>query len=111
MTQYNFEEFQELVEPFEPEMSLKSICEQEGVPYRAYITWRMNHGISKSRRKRPSPTGLIELEVENAPQPKNVSKVTVQMEFENGIRFCREGMEVESLIEFLTKIKPVLCLS
>ena len=49
--------------------------------------------------------------VENAPQPKNVSKVTVQMEFENGIRFCREGMEVESLIEFLTKIKPVLCLS
>ena len=67
MTQYNFEEFQELVEQFEPEMSLKSICEQEGVPYRAYITWRMNHGISKSRRKRPSPTGLIELEVENAP--------------------------------------------
>ena len=42
MTQYNFEEFQELVEQFEPEMSLKSICEQEGVPYRAYITWRMN---------------------------------------------------------------------
>ena len=31
MTQYNFEEFQELVEQFEPEMSLKSICEQEGV--------------------------------------------------------------------------------
>lgn len=54
---------------------------------------------------------MIEVEIEDIPRPKSVSKVTVQMEFENGIRFCREGMEVESLIEFLTKIKPVLCLS
>ena len=30
MTQTNYEEFQELVEQFEPEMSLKAICEQEG---------------------------------------------------------------------------------
>ena len=111
MTQYNFEEFQELVEQFEPEMSLKTICEQEGVPYRAYISWRNNHGISKSRKKRSAPRGMIEVEIDETPRPKATSKVTVQMEFENGIRFCREGMEVESLIEFLTQIRPVLCLS
>lgn len=52
MAQYNFEEFQELVEQFEPEMSLKSICEQEGVPYRSYIYWRNSHGIGKRRKKR-----------------------------------------------------------
>ena len=37
MPQTNFEEFQELVEQFEQEMSLKAICEQEGVSYRSYI--------------------------------------------------------------------------
>ena len=52
MAQYNFEEFQELVEQFEPEMSLKSICEQEGVPCRSYIYWRNSHGIGKRRKKR-----------------------------------------------------------
>ena len=111
MAQTNFEEFQELVEHFQPEMSLKSICEQEGVPYRSYISWRKNHGLGKPRKRKPVPTGLIEVEVENAPATAMASKVTVQMEFENGIRFCRESMDVESLIEFLTKIKPVLCLS
>lgn len=40
MTQTNYDEFQELVEPFEPEMSLKAICEQEGVCYCSYISWR-----------------------------------------------------------------------
>lgn len=111
MPQTNFEEFQELVEQFEPEMSLKAICEQEGVSYRSYISWRKNHGLGKPRRKRSAPTGLVEVEVENIPQSAPLYKVTVQMEFENGLRFSREGMEVESLIEFLTKIKPVLCLS
>lgn len=111
MSQTNFEEFQELVEQFEPEMSLKAICEQEGVSYRSYISWRKNHGLGKPRRKRSAPTGLVEVEVENIPQSAPLYKVTVQMEFKNGLRFSREGMEVESLIEFLTKIKPVLCLS
>lgn len=111
MSQTNFEEFQELVEQFEPEMSLKAICEQEGVSYRSYISWRKNHGLGKPRRKRSAPTVLVEVEVENIPQSAPLYKVTVQMEFENGLRFSREGMEVESLIEFLTKIKPVLCLS
>lgn len=111
MSQTNFEEFQELVDQFEPEMSLKSICEQEGVPYRSYISWRKNHGLGKPRCKRSAPKGLVEVEVEDAPRPETLYKVTVQMEFENGLRFSREGMDVESLIEFLTKIKPVLCLS
>lgn len=111
MAQHNFEKFQELVEQFEPEMSLKSICEQEGIPYRSYISWRNSHGIGKRRRKRPAPQGLIEVEVEERPRTKVVSKVSVQMEFENGIRFQREEMDVESLIEFLIKIQPVLCLS
>lgn len=111
MSQTNFEEFQALVEQFEPEMSLKAICEQEGVSYRSYISWRKNNGLGKPRRKRSAPTGLVEVEVENVPRSEPLYKVTVQMEFENGLRFSREGMEVESLIEFLTKIKPVLCLS
>ncbi len=111
MAQTNFEDFQELVEQFEPEMSLKSICEQEGVPYRFYISWRKNQGLARRRKRKSVPTGLIEVEIENAPAPVSVSKVSVQMEFENGIRFCRESMDVENLIEFLTKIKPVLCLS
>lgn len=111
MTQINFEEFQELVEQFEPEMSLKSICEQEGVPYRSYISWRKNHGLSSPRRRRSAPRGMVEIEIEDAPKPVTVSKVSVDMEFDNGLRFCRTDMEVESLIELLTKIKPVLCLS
>lgn len=51
------------------------------------------------------------VEVEDIPRSEPLYKVSVLMEFENGLRFSREGMEVESLIEFLTKIKPVLCLS
>lgn len=111
MSQTNFEEFQELVEQFEGEMSLKAICGQEGVPYRSYITWRKNQGLGKPRRKRSAPSGLVEVDVEDIPRPEPLCKVTVLMEFENGLRFSREGMDVESLIEFLTKIKPVLCLS
>lgn len=111
MTQQNFEEFQELVEQFEPEMSLKAICEQAGVPYRSYLYWRKNHGIGSRRHWQSAPAGLVEVEIDDKPQPRKMSKVSVQMEFENGIRFRREGMEVESLIEFLTKISPVLCLS
>lgn len=111
MSQTNFEEFQELVEQFEPEMSLKSICEQEGVPYRAYISWRKSHGLGKPRKKRSAPMGMVEVEVEDIPRSEPLYKVSVLMEFENGLRFSREGMEVENLIEFLTKIKPVLCLS
>ena len=49
MSQTNFEEFQELVEQFEQEMSLKAICEQEGISYRSYIAWRKNHGLGKPR--------------------------------------------------------------
>lgn len=111
MSQTNFEEFQELAEQFEQEMSLKAICEQEGVPYRSYISWRKNHGLGTPRRKRSAPTGLVEVEIGDVPRPETLCRVKVQMEFENGLRFSREDMEVESLIEFLTKIKPILCLS
>lgn len=111
MPQTNFEEFQELVEQFEAEMSLKAICEQEGISYRSYISWRKNHGLGKPRRKKSAPTGLVEVDVEDVPWPEPLYRVKVHMEFGNGLRFSREDMEVESLIEFLTKIKPVLCLS
>lgn len=111
MPQTNYEDFQELVEQFEPEMSLKAICEQEGIPYRPYIYWRNRHGFGKPRKKRPTPAGMIEVEIEDVPRTTPVSRVTVQLAFENGLCFNREDMEVESLIEFLTRIKPVLCLS
>lgn len=81
MSQTNFEEFQELVEQSEPEMSLKAICEQEGVSYRSYISWRKNHGLGKLRRKRSAPTGLVEVELGDVPHPETLCKVTVQMEF------------------------------
>ncbi len=111
MTQTNYEEFQELVEQFEPEMSLKAIWEQEGVCYRSYISWRNNHGLGKARKRKPVPAGMVEMEIEEMPRPDTASMVSVQMEFGNGLRFSREGMDVDGLIEFLTRIKPVLCLS
>lgn len=113
MAKYDFEEFQEVVEQFQGEMSLKAICEQSSVDYRGYIAWRSRKGLSLPRRKHHNmPTGLIELEVgvpTASRQPSRLTKVAI--EFENGLTFGRDNMDVDSLIEFLTKIRPALCLS
>ncbi|MBD5262196.1 MAG: hypothetical protein HDS38_08715 [Bacteroides sp.] len=104
-------EFHTLVEQFVGEMSLKDICSQEGVAYRGYISWRKRKGLSRSR-KAPAPAGMIEMEVTCLPQvPSSTGPANVRIEFENGLVLDRADMEVERLIEFLDRIKPVLCLS
>ncbi len=111
MTAKDFTEFHTLVEQFQGEMSLKEICTQESVDYRSYISWRKRMGYSKSR-KTAAPATMVELAVTDLPpMPASAGKAKVHIEFENGLVLDREVMEVERLIEFLDKIKPVLCLN
>ena len=110
MNAKDFTEFHSLVEQFESEMSLKDICSQEGVDYRGYISWRKRNGLSRSR-KATAPAGMIETEITDLPQvPASTGTVNVRLEFENGLVLDRRDMEVGRLIEFLDRIKPVLCL-
>ena len=103
-------EFHTLVEQFEEEMSLKDICSQEGMDYRCYISWRKRNGLSRSR-KATAPAGMIEMEVTGLPHiPSSAGTANVRIEFENGLVLDRRDMEVVRLIEFLDRIKPVLCL-
>ena len=111
MTAKDFTEFHSLVEQFQGEMSLKDICTQEGIDYRRYISWRKRMGYSKCR-KTVAPATMVELEITDFPPvPSSAGTAKVHIEFENGLVLDREVMEVERLIEFLDKIKPVLCLS
>lgn len=111
MNAKEFTEFHTLVEQFQGEMSLKEICTQESINYRSYIAWRKRMGYSKSR-KIVAPATMVELEVTDLPSmPASAGTAKVHIEFENGLVLDREVMEVERLIEFLDKIKPVLCLS
>ena len=100
------------MEQFSGEMTLAEICRLEGVDYRRYIYWRMRHGYSQPRQKR-TPRGMIEAMVTDVPAmtaPKSPGKANVRIEFENGLLFERSGMEVETLLEFIDKIRPALCL-
>lgn len=111
MTAKDFTEFHTLVEQFQGEMSLKDICTQESINYRNYISWRKRMGYSKSR-KTAAPATMVELEVTDLPSTTaSAGTAKVHIEFENGLVLDRDVMEVERLIEFLDKIKPVLCLS
>ena len=54
---------------------------------------------------------MIEMEVTGLPQiPSSAGTANVHIEFENGLVLDRRDMEVVRLIEFLDRIKPVLCL-
>ena len=54
---------------------------------------------------------MIEMEVTGLPQiPSSVGTANVRIEFETGHVLDRADMEVERLIKFLDRIKPVLCL-
>ena len=59
MAQTNYEEFQEMVEQFEPELSLKAICEQEGGCRRSYISWRTTNLILLSISKQSMKYSLL----------------------------------------------------
>lgn len=109
MAAIDFSQFHELAEQFKGEMPLKKICEQEGVPYRSYILWRSQNGIAPRKRRKASPEGMVEVEAVGTAvaSPKATS---VHIEFENGLKFDRGDMEVDSLVEFLTKIRGALCL-
>lgn len=111
MAANDFSQFHELAEQFKGEIPLKQLCEQEGVSYRAYIAWRSRNGISPRRHRRKSnpPQGLLEVEAMDVPgvSPKAIS---VHIEFENGLKFDRDEMDVDMLVEFLTKIRSAICL-
>lgn len=112
MAKTDYSQFHELAEQFSGEMPLRQICEQEGVPYRSYIAWRTREGLAP-RRKRQCTEGLVEMEADmmppadSGPSPKATA---VHIEFENGLKFDRAGMDVDALIGFLTKIRCALCL-
>lgn len=119
MATIDFSRFHELAEEFKGEMSLVKICEMEGVDYRSYISWRYRHGMCGRRRHQsPAPPAgsMVEMEVERikvrhqaspAPSPKTLR---IGIEFENGLKFMREGMDIDTLIDFLTKLRPALYL-
>lgn len=117
MAAIDFTEFHELAEQFKGEMRLKEICEQEGVHYRSYIAWRSKKGIStrQSRIKNEmASAGMVELSIEEKPQEATALSMAtatcVHIEFSNGLKFDRSEMDVDALIEFLTKIRGALCL-
>lgn len=111
MAATDYSQFHELAEQFRGEIPLKQLCEQEGVSYRSYITWRSREGLSPRRKRREAPAGLVEMEVAVAgPGHPSPMADTVHIEFANGLKFDRSGMEVDALVEFLTKIRGALCL-
>ena len=112
MNAKDFSGFHELVEQFSGEMTLAEICRLEGVDYRRYISWRMRHGYSQPRQKR-APLGMIETVVTDMPVASaatSAGRANVRIEFENGLLFERREMDVETLLEFIEKIRPALCL-
>jgi hypothetical protein len=108
----NFSRFHELAEQLKGQVTLKELCGQEGVNYKAYASWRTREGISPRVKRRKIPKGMVELEpVGLPPVPESIPKTTsVHIEFENGLKLDRTEMEVDHLIEFLTKIRGALCL-
>lgn len=114
MAAINFKQFHELVEQFNGEIPLKQICEQEGVHYRRYISWRSQKGLAPRRQRRTSetlPSGMVEMIAEDMPKETLSPMATsVHIEFANGLKFDRAEMEVDSLVKFLTEIRSALCL-
>lgn len=114
MASIDYCQFHELAEQFKGEMSLKQICEQEGVSYRSYIAWRIREGVAPRRQRRkasPVESGLVELIADRLPHRDSSPMATaVHIEFANGLQFDRAEMEVDALVEFLTKIRGALCL-
>lgn len=109
----NYEKFQKLVEQLESEMTITEICKLNNVNYHSFITWRYEHGYSRKYKKTKVPTGLIEAEVTNSPSyiGQSAGRANVRIEFENGLLFERMNIEVDTLLEFIYKLRPALCLS
>ena len=111
MAAIDFSQFHELAEQFKGEIPLKQMCKQEGVSYHSYIAWRSREGISPRRSQRKAVADMVEMVVEEIPQNAPSPMATaVHIEFANGLRFDRADMEVDALVEFLTKIRVALCL-
>ncbi len=112
MAAIDLSQFHELAEQFRGEMPLKKICDQEGVNYRAYTAWRSRNGLASSRHRHAAGARqMVEMETVGVPVEAPTPKTTsVHIEFENGLKFDRDVMEVYALIGFLTKIRGALCL-
>lgn len=114
MATIDFSQFHVLAEQFRDEIPLKLICKQEGVSYRSYSSWRKRMGIAmrNSYSKVPTPEGMIEVASEGSPVgfSRSPRAGSVRIVFENGLTLEREQMDVDVLIDFLSKIRDVLCL-
>lgn len=111
MAAIDFSQFHELAEQFRGEIPLKQVCEQEGVSYRAYIAWRSRNGIApRKQRRAAAPEGMVEIEAVGEAMMQSPKATSVHIEFENGLKFDRAEMEVDALVEFLSKIRGALCL-
>lgn len=110
----DFAHFHELVEQISGEMKLTEISRQENVNYRRYISRQARNDYSTRRSpKSKAPEGLVGAEITERSgfDSRPVCRANVRIEFENGLLFEREQMEVNTLLEFIDKIRPVLCLS
>ena len=115
-TKYDLARFHELVQTFSEEMSLTKICEEEGIPYRRYIAWRSRMGYSTRRQTvatepRDLP-GIVEIvPVKAQSLSTSVSLRSVKISLDNGLKPERETIDLDTLIEMLSKIRPALYLS
>ena len=111
MAAVDYRQFHELAEQFRGEMSLKQICEQEGVSYRSYLIWRSKEGLSPRRKRTKPEPGMVEIMAVDMPVASVAPVATaVHIEFANGLKFDRADMAVDALVEFLIKIRGALCL-
>lgn len=110
MTAEDFQRFHELAEQLRGEMSVKGICQREGVPYRSYLQWRKTNGLAPQRSTAVVPSGLVEVEpvglVRKSPA---MAGCKVRIDFGDGLLLRRDGMPLGSLIDVLTKISAALC--
>lgn len=92
---------------------LKRLCEEHDVKYWSFMRWRRKNGHSIPQNPR-RPTGFLEVRaigIGVAPSAAKREITRVSLRFGNGLSFERKGMDIDSLISFLKRIKPLLCLS
>lgn len=90
---------------------LKRLCEEYGVKYWGFMKWRRKNGHAVPQKSH-RPTGFVEItsvSAEVAPTGSACEISNIRLMFGNGLSFERKGMDIDSLISFLNRIKPLLC--
>jgi len=90
---------------------LKRLCEEHDVKYWGFMKWRCKNGHTVSKKSQRQ-SGFIEITpIANgsAASLSGEGISDVRLRFSNGLSFERKGMDFDSLISFLNRIKPLLC--